>query len=369
MDLKTIKELKMPDFFEIDFLDVESKKSGDAIPIRYEVEGKRFIHVTDGGFQDTGEAVIMHINKHYNSPGRIDAVIVSHPDGDHAGGLRKLFDEYEIGGLWMLRPWLYADELIVRFSRFTSVENLKKRLKELYPNLVALEELAEEKGVEIFEPFQGQKIGHFTVMSPKKSTYLDLVVESDKTPEATKAASDLLIKAAGQLVEKAITFVRAVWGQETFPPSDTSPENNMSVVQYANLCGKRILLTADAGRLALAEAAEYAPQIGLILPGIDIMQIPHHGSRHNVSTEILDKWLGERLDNKPEGSKSKLSAIVSAAKEDGDHPRKSVIRAFIHRGAHVISTEGGDKRIGCNAPAREGWVTAEPLPYPEEEED
>jgi hypothetical protein len=26
----------MPDFFEVDFLDVETKKSGDAIPLRYE---------------------------------------------------------------------------------------------------------------------------------------------------------------------------------------------------------------------------------------------------------------------------------------------------------------------------------------------
>ena len=28
----------MSDFFEIDFLDVESKKSGDAIPIRYSIK-------------------------------------------------------------------------------------------------------------------------------------------------------------------------------------------------------------------------------------------------------------------------------------------------------------------------------------------
>lgn len=152
----------MADFFEIDFLDVESKKSGDAIPIRYQIGGQTRIHVTDGGFQDTGDAVVEHINKYYGAPTRLDAVIVSHPDGDHAGGLRKLFDEYEIGEIWMLRPWLYADELIDRFSRFTSVDNLIKRLKELYPNLVALEELAQQHNVPIYEPFQGAEIGDFT---------------------------------------------------------------------------------------------------------------------------------------------------------------------------------------------------------------
>ena len=359
----------MPDFFEIDFLDVEAKKSGDAIPLRYSVNGETRIHVTDGGFQDTGEAVVEHIKKYYDAPSHIDAVVVTHPDGDHAGGLRKLFDAYEIGELWMLRPWLYADELIDRFRRFTSVDNLIKRLKELYPNLTALEELAQEHDVPIREPFQGAFIGAFWVMAPTKSRYLNLIVESEKTPESTKAEQLSFARAASRLVEKVISLIRAAWGQETFPDDDTSPENNMSVIQYANLCGKRILLTGDAGRSALEEAADYAPYVGLPLPGIDRIQVPHHGSRHNVSTEILDRWLGPRLNSQAEGDASSFTAIVSAAKVDENHPRKSVIRAFIHRGGKVITTEGSGKRTGHNAPDREGWVPAEAVPYPEEQEE
>lgn len=359
----------MNDFFEIDFLDVEAKKSGDAIPLRYSINDKICIHVTDGGFQDTGDTVINHINKYYGAPSYIDAVVVTHPDGDHAGGLRKLFDAYEIGEIWMLRPWLYAGELIDRFSRFTSVDNLKKRLKELYPNIVALEDLANLHNVPICEPFQGAVIGKFTVMAPTKDRYLDLIVESDKTPEATVDEQKTFAKAAGQLFEKAILFIRAMWGQESFPDEDTSAENNMSVIQYANLCGKSILLTGDAGRAALEEAADFAPHVGLVLPGIDRIQIPHHGSRHNVSTEILDRWLGPILATKPVGNVPHFTAIVSAAKVDKDHPRKSVVRAFIHRGGEVITTEGASKRISHNAPRREGWVTAEPLSYPEEQEE
>ena len=359
----------MEDFFEIDFLDVEAKKSGDAITIRYSINGATRIHVTDGGFQDTGDLVVEHINKYYDAPNYIDAVVATHPDGDHAGGLRKLFDAYEIGELWMLRPWLYADELIDRFSRFTSVDNLRKRLKELYPNLVALEELAEKHGVPIHEPFQGAQIGDFWVMAPTKDRYLDLIVESERTPEATKEDRLSLAETAGRIVKKTIEMIRSAWGQEVFPEEDTSPENNMSVVQYANLCGKKILLTGDAGRAALEEAADYAPNVGLILPGIDRIQVPHHGSRHNVSTEVLDRWLGPRLSSKPDEGVYNFTAIVSAAKADEDHPRKSVVRAFIHRGGKVITTEGGSKRTGHNAPEREGWVPAEPIPYPEEQEE
>jgi hypothetical protein len=57
---------------------------------------------------------------------------------------------------------------------------------------------------------------------------------------------------------------------------------------------------------ALTEAADYAPHIGLTLPRIDRFQVPHHGSRRNVSTEILDRWLGERLPTRLLGGQAKF---------------------------------------------------------------
>ena len=363
----------MSDFFEIDFLDIESSKSGDAIPLRYKMNEATTIHIVDGGFQDTGESVIEHVKKYYDNASYIDRVVASHPDGDHLGGLRTVLEELDVGELWMLRPWLYADEIIDRFTRFSSVENLKKRLKEIYPNIAALEEIAEKKDIPIYEPFQGAAIGAFTVMAPTRARYLDLIVESEKTPESVEEAQEPAAAGLGTLLERAaakvVAFVKAAWGVEVFSPEETSAENEMSVVQYANLCGKHILLTADAGRGALAEAADYAPYVGLALPGIDRFQVPHHGSRRNVSSEILDRWLGEKLASKPREGETKFSAIVSAAKADKDHPRKAVVRACIHRGAKVVSTEGSSLRTAYNAPSRDGWSAAELLPYSEEQED
>ena len=160
-------------------------------------------------------------------------------------------------------------------------------------------------------------------------------------------------------------FIQLAWGEEVFPEGDTSPENNMSVVQFANLCRKNILLTGDAGRATLLEAIEYAPEVGLTLPGIDRIQIPHHGSRHNVSSELLDDLLGPKLDTPQEN----FISVISAAKEDKDHPRKAVIRAFMHRGGRVITTEGRDIGLGHNAPPRENWTSVEPVPYPGEQEE
>jgi len=360
----------MSDFFEIDFLNVESSKSGDAITIRYSVNNTKRIHVVDGGFQGTGEKVVTHIKEYYDDPDRIDVVVVSHQDGDHAGGLRTVLEEFKVGALYMLRPWDYADELIDRFSRFRSVDNLVKRLKKIYPNLAALEEIALEKNIPIYEPFQGFQIGEFYVLAPSKSRYLDLLVESEKTPESKKEERlDSLLAFAQNSRRSVINFLRSAWGEEIFSNEETSAENNMSIVQYANLCGKNILLTADAGRDALLEAADYAPHVGLQLPGIDQFQVPHHGSRRNVSTEVLDRWLGKRLGYPLSIGREKYTAIVSAAKKDKDHPRKAVVRAIYHRGGKVISTESSNIQIRFNAPSRTGWYTVNPLPYPREQEE
>lgn len=361
----------MTNYFEIDFLSVETKKSGDAITIRYEIDGESRVHVVDGGFQATGPSIVAHIKKYYDAVSYIDHVVVTHADGDHAGGLRTVLEEMDVGALWMLRPWMYAAELINRFETYSSVEHLARRLKAIYWNLAALEEIALRRGIPIYEPFQGQQIGEFIVLAPTKNRYLDLVVESEKTPEAadeddsTRAKVTSFVESA---FSKVVNLIKGAWGEEVFSTQETSAENEMSVVQYANLCGKRILLTGDAGRAALTEAADYAPLAGLYLPGIDRMQVPHHGSRKNVSTELLDRWLGTRLPVKPAPGNETFTAVVSSALEDKDHPRKSVVRAFQHRGAKFLATEGNSIRVGHNAPARAGWSTATALAYPEDQE-
>jgi beta-lactamase superfamily II metal-dependent hydrolase len=363
------------DYFEIDFLEVHTTKSGDAIGIRYEIGGPTYIHVVDCGYQETGPALAKHIREFFGNPSFIDCVVVTHPDGDHACGVQTILEEFDVAQLWMLRPWHYANEIIDKFSRYTSVDNLQKKLRENYPYIDTLEQLAKNKGIPIFEPFQGAQIGAFTVLAPSRARYLQLIVDSDKAPQpAADADRGVLESVAGLLTVvamKALNFIRAAWGEEIFSSEDTSTENEMSVVQYARLCAKRILLSADAGRGALAEAADYALSVGLVLPGIDRFQVPHHGSRRNVSTEILDRWLGKRLNAKPKKGSETFTAIISAGREDEDHPRKSVVRAMVHRGARVISTDDGrgTKRTSHNAPDRQGWTAATPLEYPDDQEE
>ncbi len=350
---------------EIDFLSVETKKSGDAIPIRSIRNGVQTVYVVDGGYSETGPRILEHVAKYYGSPQSITHVVLTHPDRDHAIGLQHVLENSTVQNLWMHRPWTYADELIGRFPSYTSVDRLRSRLRALYPYASKLEELAIERGIPIHEAFQGTRIGEFTIVSPSRQFFLDLIVESERTPEgiSQETINAGILEA---LKKSALKLIARVWGEETFSSNETSAENEMSIVQFANFEGTSFLLTGDAGRRSLAMAADYMPFVGHSLPGIDRFQIPHHGSRRNFSSELANLWLGPV---QPRGTSLGFEAFVSSAKEDEDHPRSVVLRAVKHRGGETYRTEGKSLVTGHNRPHREGWTSAAPAPYPESEEE
>ena len=266
----------------------------------------------------------------------------------------------------MNRPWEHVQELMPLFDYEYTEQGLTQRLKKDFPYTAELEKIAEEKGVEIKDAFQGAEIGEFTVLAPSKDRYIQLIVDSEKTPEPERKAV-----MEGNIFQKVITAVKNLvveWGEENLKgdTEGTSAENETSIIQFSEMCGKKILMTGDAGVGALEEAYEYALALGVGLPGIDRFDVPHHGSRRNVSPDVLDKWLGPKLPSKSEDPT--ISAIVSANQNDKDHPKKAVIRALIHRGAKVVQTNG-TTRTSMNAPDREGWSAATPLEYPSDMEE
>jgi hypothetical protein len=227
------------DFFEIDFLKVETKQSGDAIALRYRLNGITSIHIVDGGFEETGDHVVEHVRKYYGNSPIVNRVVATHPDGDHLVGLRTVLEELDVEELWMLRPWLYAGEIVHRFKNVSSLDYLIGALKDAYPNVLALEEIANRRRIPIKEPFEGAAIGEFRVLAPTRARYLDLIVNSNRPPDAIegKAKAQSLILAAVSKAGRALgRLAKAAWGQEVFSEEDISAENKMSVIQYGLLC-------------------------------------------------------------------------------------------------------------------------------------
>lgn len=358
----------MSDFYEVDFIDVPSNKGGDAIAIRYCLNGQIKIHIVDGGYIETGDKITSHINKYYNNPTKIENVILTHQDGDHAGGIRTILENFEIGTLWMLRPWLYADELLPGFTRYTNKENLVNRLKEIYSNISTLENIANEKRINIAEPFQGSKIGPFTVISPTKEFFLKQVLQSDKTPVANNIDS-VSLNSFSRMISEAVKYIKRQWGVENFSDDETSAENEMSIIQYAKLCGDSIMLTGDAGREALEISRKYLVANGVSLPKIDRFQVPHHGSRRNLSSGLLNAFLGNKLVAPLDEGNNNGFALISASEKDDEHPKKSVVRALLHRGYKIGMTKGKNLWFSSDAPQRSDYSSIPAVSYPDEEEE
>lgn len=319
--------------YEIDFLPV-GEGSGDAIVIHYGDDTDGYaLHVVDGGRTETAETIIGHINAFY--PGyHINHMVLSHADDDHATGLVGVMEVMEVKHLWMNRPWLYAAEILHHFHGNFTLQGLIDNIKERHPYLVQLERLANQKDTVIHEVFQGAKIGAFTILAPTRNRYVNSIPDFGKTPDryTTEAAGSQGFGLLRYLVE-ATKKVMENWDIETLANNtETSASNESCVVQYAVLGEKGVLLTADVGPIGLAEAADFGAQLGFDRP--KFVQVPHHGSRHNVTPSVLDTWLGL---NQPQGTVVG-TAFCSVGSNKLDYPRAQVTNAFMRRGFKVYST-------------------------------
>lgn len=353
--------------YMIDFLRA-GDSNGDAIVVKYgdTKDGNFFLQVIDGGFTDTGDQIVAHIKEHFIEKAKIADVVLSHADNDHATGLIKVLEceDFTISNLWMNRPWDYVDEVIDTFHGAYTREGLIKKMREMHPYLVEMEKIAAKRGITIRAPLQGAQIGPFTVLAPSRARYVKLIPDLDKTPPsyATESTGILgsLFKVAADVAEK----IKERLDYETLDenPPATSASNETSVVQWASFGNKRVLLTADVGPEGLTEAADYAEQISLLIQPT-LVQIPHHGSRRNVTPSVLDRWLGKYP------AENQGNAIASVGKNEDIYPRKKVANAFTRRGYNVYATRSGWISFQHEYDRRAGVKDADIIPFNPDIED
>ncbi len=135
--------------------------------------------------------------------------------------------------------------------------------------------------------------------------------------------------------------LQAVWprpGGTGVDPSESAP-NNASVVLVAEVAGVRILLTGD-----VEPSAQGALARDLAGLRVDVLKVPHHGSRH----QDLD-WLtslGARV------------ALVSVGQDnDYGHPAPDVLAALSAAGAQVWRTDTSGDVVVVVSDGEVGVVT------------
>lgn len=324
--------------FEIEFLSV-GNSNGDAICVRHGSPATGYmIYVVDGGYAATGQTIIDHVEQNYGYPRQIDHVVLSHADNDHVSGLLDVVRHFDVGTLWMNRPWRYSTEILDAFHGNYSADGLARAIRDAYPLLAELEEIAIAKRIPVREAFAYQQIGAFTVLAPTRARYLELIPQFDRTPTSylrpEKGFWGRLIEAA-----KELNWFFETWTDEKLQerPAPTSPSNESCIVQIANFEGRLALLTADAGPVALNEAAETARNLGLLHPPA-FVQVPHHGSRRNVTPSTLNTWLGPPVEEN--SGIIRGTAFCSVGDNKPQYPRKRVSNAFVRRGYLVFKQQG-----------------------------
>ncbi len=134
-----------------------------------------------------------------------------------------------------------------------------------------------------------------------------------------------------------------LWPQRIIRGPESAP-NNASVVLLAEVRGTRLLLLGD-----VEIAAQVALRTSIAGPGVDIVKVPHHGSR--FQDPALAAWTAGRI------------AIVSVGEGNRyGHPAPETLRAWEHTGALVARTDlAGDVAIvssaGADGEPRLGVVT------------
>jgi beta-lactamase superfamily II metal-dependent hydrolase len=367
---------------EIEFFAVgEGSAAGDAITCRYtDQQGYYRVMVIDGGTDASGQDIVDHIKTIYGPDTVVSDVVSTHPDTDHSCGLRAVLRELPVERLWIHGLWWHAPEIVHMFSdpRWTA-DGLAKAIRDRYPVVQELMELAAGQGAAILEPFAGEQIGPFTVLSPSREVYQHLIPQFRKTPDADTdylreqgiwlgtpkgGVWNALLEKAGEITE---SWVAESWYHERLKEGGvTAAENESSIVLLGEFDGIRVLLTGDAGINALNWACDYADYFGLPRNNLKVIQVPQHGSRRNVSPQILDRLLGPIL---VEGSPSTTYAIASVPKDEAKHPRKMVTNAFLRRGAAVSVTRGEKARLHAHMPARGNEGPLNVLPFYTQVED
>lgn len=363
--------------YEIDFLPVgEGKDGGDAIALRYgNLFGDRHeqtIIVIDGGYKKNGEMLVNHIAQHYGNPTVIDLVILTHPDIDHASGLTEIFEHFKVRNLLMHKPWDYSEILHKTFvdGRITP-SSLESRLRKNLGAACEIETVAKkqkEPRCNIYEAFAGVSFDNniLQVLSPTKDYFLSLVPQFEKTPDA-KEIFQYLKK--GAISEAAITLTKETWEYETLDEihsKETTAENLSSTILLFTYNNTKILLSADAGTQSFLNAMDFAYQHNIDLSNLNLVQIPHHGSKHNIGKKVLNRLLG-----KPQQQTMpwKGASIASVAKDsDVKHPSRKVTNAFLRRGYPAYQTKGITLRWSHDAPNR-NWQSISPLDFFEEVDD
>ena len=293
-----IMALRVPPSLQITMLDVGQ---GDGIVIRH----KDFNILIDGGStskQGVGEYQILPYLKH-EGIGTLDAIFISHEDKDHISGVLELLDDMERGGVQVRALFL------------------PEAGRELFDdNYKMVVERAASCGVPVMTLSAGERFSlgelQFTCLGP---------LASGSAVQGTNA------NARSMILHMSYESFSALF---TGDVEEEGLEELKAVLRGDGVTGGTLSLTAcDGATDGTGEQVEGGvtsvsgmQAAGGVTGDIDLLKVPHHGSRYTTDEEFLTL-------TRPE------IALISCGRNNSyGHPHTETLRRLSDAGSTTLIT-------------------------------
>lgn len=337
--------------FRFDFIYVGD---GDAIIIwGRHFNDKDFVFFLDGGCKDWASKIVEHyklwIKPHLYENHKL-GFINSHPHSDHINGLieviKELGDEFTFG-IYNDPVKFISEELRekIKTSALKKEDDDIEHLYESFQKIQELNNLCDRYKIKKFEALTDVfNTDVIKIVSPSREFY------TEKVQQFTNI--DFLKKV--DFTKKYFSINESTESQNPCDvvdeKNDASPENlSATVIECIDSEGKRYILTSDAG----VESFDDMEKNGFTTENLHFVQLPHHGSRRNISTRWICNF-------------SPKMFIVSA-EGNAKHPRKAVISCIKKniQNCTIFSTHKGKSTLSFttnkNSFPDRNWGNAEPI--------
>lgn len=328
----SIQKTKKPMRYEFHILDVQD---ADALVINYKINDfdSWYTAVVDAGNVGDGRKVKQFI-KHVDGPLGINRVIdyafCTHPDKDHKGGFFDLLDDryVSIKNFCVLRP----DDAVssdIRVMTVGSPSELVSAAKALYDHPInkrrnLLDEMCRQSNMYQWQygvdlpgiPIKilGPNYQYFKEASIKMAT--DFREITDEVDFETYAEDEL----------PSDEDAKSIIDEEM----EDSATNKSSMILLFHPQGRNFLLAGDACSASIHQAINDYPEIiGSTL------KVPHHGSKHNLTTEVIDLL--------------RPGQSVISCKGSKKHPNSAIVH-FLSKYGKVFATSKSGTLTYTNGP-------------------
>ena len=294
---------------------------GDALLLEYGPDGTKPKRILiDAGTKESYPDVRKKLEAIPKKERVFELLVISHIDTDHIGGILPLLDDAPALGLKFKEIWFNGYEHLTDLLGPKQGEQLSSRIVaggyDWNAKFGGAAVVVPDQGALPRKEFAGMTI---TLLSPMRAQLLKLEKQWQKIIKAAGLVPGIGAKLPPEDMDDllgAVDIDVEALAATKFK-GDKSPPNGSSIAFVATYDGRSVLFGADAFPEVLRKSL--LRMSADVRKKIAVFKLPHHGSRANVSADLL-----QELDCK--------TYLISSNGQRYSHPNREAIARVLQRG-------------------------------------